>query len=300
VRAAPFTYHSPRTLADALTLYGTLEDARFLAGGQTLMPMVAMRIAQPAHLIDLNAVEGLVGIELTGGRFTIGAMTRQTALAQSELLAQHVPMLREALANVGHRATRNRGTLGGSLCHLDPAAELPVVMLALGAELTLASPDGTRILALTDFAEDALSPALAEGEMLTKIAFDAPPSGSGQAFFEVAQKFGATALVTVAACISREADGRITSARVVLGGATAVATRLRAIEAALIGQHAPMPFAQIGDELADVAFLEDPLVETAYRRKVAPILVGRAIARAFERAVRPPAHVSAGSPAAVR
>ena len=286
MRAAPFTYHRPTSLADALALCASLDDARVLAGGQTLMPMVAMRVAQPAHLIDLNGIEGLNTVTIADGHVRIGAMVRQTTLLRAEDLARDVPMLREALNHVGHRATRNRGTLGGSLCHLDPAAELPVVMAALDARLTLASPAGTRTLAFADFAADALSPALATGEILTQIGFDLPPSGGGQAFLEVAPRFGATALVSVAALVARDADGGLAMVRIALGGATAVPMRLAVLEHAVIEHGAPCSPDLVASTLAPLDILDDALVASAYRRAVAATLVCRAVSIAFDRAHR--------------
>ena len=142
MKPGPFIYHDPRTLSDALALLGGLDNAKVLAGGQSLMPMMNMRYAMPDHLVDLNCVEGLAGVTHREGRLHIGSMTRQRDLEVSTDVAAVFPLFREALRHVGHRQTRNRGTIGGSLCHLDPAAELPAVCLAAGADLHVAGIGG--------------------------------------------------------------------------------------------------------------------------------------------------------------
>ena len=144
MKPGPFIYHDPRTLPEALALLGDLDNVKVLAGGQSLMPMMNMRYAMPDHLVDLNLVEGLAGVTQEDGRLRIGSMTRQRDLEVSADVATAFPLLREALRHVGHRQTRNRGTIGGSLCHLDPAAELAAVCLAAGADLHVAGTGGER------------------------------------------------------------------------------------------------------------------------------------------------------------
>jgi len=144
MKPPPFQYHDPKTLAEAVGLLGRLDNAKLLAGGQSLMPMLNMRFVQPDHVIDLNLVEGMSGIRESGGTLEIGAMTRQRDLEFSDLIEAKCPLLHEAITHIGHRQTRNRGTIGGSLCHLDPAAELVSVCAAHDATVTVAGPNGTR------------------------------------------------------------------------------------------------------------------------------------------------------------
>src|SRR5688572_9121962 len=144
MKPAPFEYHDPRSITEATDLLASLDNARLLAGGQSLMPMMNFRYAMPDHLIDLNTVAGLAGIEFEGGRLRLGAMTRQRDIEFSGAIGERCPILQEALAHVGHRQTRNRGTLGGSLCHLDPSAELVNISALLDATLHAASARGTR------------------------------------------------------------------------------------------------------------------------------------------------------------
>src|SRR6266566_4980285 len=142
MKPPPFRYHDPKTVSEAVGLLGSLENAKLLAGGQSLMPMLNMRFVLPDHIIDLNRVEGLSSIRETDGTLEVGAMTRQRDLEESDLVARCCPLMHEAIRLVGHRQTRNRGTLGGSLCHLDPAAELVAVAAALEATVTVSGPKG--------------------------------------------------------------------------------------------------------------------------------------------------------------
>jgi len=179
VKPAPFVYHRPATLAEALDLIAGTPEARVLAGGQSLVPMMNFRVVTPAHLVDLNRVEGLAYIRDEGGAIAFGAMTRQRALEFSPLVAERLPLLAEAVRQVGHRQTRNRGTLGGSLCHLDPSAELPAVAMALDAELVLRTSGSERRMGMAEFATGALETALAPGELLCEMRVRPWPAGHG-------------------------------------------------------------------------------------------------------------------------
>src|SRR5918997_2459361 len=151
MKPPPFSYHDPRTLAEAVALLGRLENAKLLAGGQSLMPMLNMRFVQPDHVIDLNRVEGLSYIRVEGDVLDVGAMTRQRDLEFHDGVRSRCPILYEALLQVGHRQTRNRGTIGGSLCHLDPSAELVTVAAAMDATVTVQGPNGTRAVEFAAF-----------------------------------------------------------------------------------------------------------------------------------------------------
>ena len=162
-----FSYHDPRSVADAVALLASLDNAKLLAGGQSLMPMLNMRYVLPDHVIDLNRVDGLSYIREQDGALEIGAMTRQRDIEFSELVRRRCPLMHEAIAQVGHRQTRNRGTLGGSLCHLDPAAELVTVAAALDAKVTVAGKSGTRDIDFAAFPVAYMTPALGPDELLT-------------------------------------------------------------------------------------------------------------------------------------
>ena len=160
MKPPPFQYHDPKTVAEAVGLLGTLDNAKLLAGGQSLMPMLNMRFVLPDHVIDLNRVDGLSYIREAGGALEIGAMTRQRDLEFSDLVKAKCPLLHEAIMHIGHRQTRNRGTIGGSLCHLDPAAELVSIAAAHDATVAVAGPDGQREIAFRDFPAGYLTPSI--------------------------------------------------------------------------------------------------------------------------------------------
>src|SRR5215208_160212 len=181
MKPPPFSYHDPRTVGEVVTLLNSLENTKLLAGGQSLMPMLNMRFVLPDHVIDLNKVDGLSYIREIGGALEIGAMTRQRELEFSDVVRARCPLVHEAILEVGHRQTRNRGTIGGSLCHLDPAAELVSVAAALDATVTVAGPNGTREIAFADFPVAYMSPAIEPQEVLTEVRIPTWPPGHGYA-----------------------------------------------------------------------------------------------------------------------
>src|SRR5438105_6305651 len=170
MKPPPFSYHDPRTVTEAVELLGRLENAKLLAGGQSLMPMLNMRFVQPDHIIDLNRVEGLSYIREASGALEIGAMTRQRDLEYSDVVRARWPILHEALLHVGHRQTRNRGTIGGSLCHLDPSAELVTVAAALDAEIVATGPAGERRITFADFPAYYMTSTLEPTELLSAVS----------------------------------------------------------------------------------------------------------------------------------
>jgi len=188
VKPAPFTYHNPKTINEAVALLGRLDNAKVLAGGQSLMAMLNMRYAMPDGIVDLNDVEGLAGIELRGDALYIGAMTRQRDIEISPVVKAHCPLLVEALTNVGHRQTRNRGTIGGSLCHLDPSAELPAVAMAMDATISVHGGRGKRELAMADFPLTFMTPAIESDEIVTGVLLPLWPKPHGHAFVEFARR----------------------------------------------------------------------------------------------------------------
>src|SRR5450631_3998245 len=199
MKPPPFQYHDPKTLADAIGLLGSLENAKLLAGGQSLMPMLNMRYVLPDHVIDLNRVEGLSHIRERDGALDIGAMTRQRKIEFSDLVRERCPLMHEAVRQVGHRQTRNRGTLGGSLCHLDPSAELVTVAAALDATVLVAGPNGQREIPFAEFPVAYMTPAIEPNEMLTALRLPVWPKGHGYAFIEFARRHGDFAIVSAAA-----------------------------------------------------------------------------------------------------
>lgn len=261
-----------------------LPNPRLLAGGQSLMPMLNFRLLAPEHVIDLNRVEGLSGIREVGGAIVFGAMTRQREIEFSPLVRERLPLLAEAIQWVGHRQTRNRGTLGGSLCHLDPSAEQPTVAIAMDATLSIAGPHGERQLPMREFAVDLMSSALGDGEILTEVRFEPWADGHGWAFLEFARRHGDFAIVSVAILLDTDAQSTITRASITLGGVASTPVRVADAEAALLG--APMDAARIEAAAAccgAVEALGDPQVPAWYRQRLARTLTARAIPIAVAR-----------------
>ena len=281
MKAAPFTYHAPESLDELMGLLPGIENARLLAGGQSLMPMLNMRYATPDHLVDLNGVAALSGVRDRGDALEIGSMTRQAALADA--LASF-PVLADALAHVGHFQTRNRGTIGGSLCHLDPSAELPCVAAAVGARLVVRGPDGVREAAMADWPVSYMTPDLRENKVLTAIRIPKDAALEGQAFEEFARRHGDFAIVGVAAMISLD-GGRVRRAAVAVAGASPTPIRLPEIEAALEGEAVDGPaFGEAAAQAAGIDAMDDAYVSASYRRRLAGVLVERALVRAAARA----------------
>jgi aerobic carbon-monoxide dehydrogenase medium subunit len=296
VKPAPFDYVAPTTLGDAVELLARHGDeARPLAGGQSLVPMMAARLARPTVIVDLNRILGLSGIVVDRGAARIGAMTRQAeALASPELRAA-VPLLAEALVEVGHPATRARGTIGGSLAHADPAAELPAVMVALEAELTISRAGGERRVPAGSFFAGAFETALKTGELLCEI--DVPAAApEGQAFLEIDRRKGDFAVISAAVRLRLADDGRCSAARIVLGGVAATPVRCRESEARLLGERPSVGLLAAAAESIPVASIElhSHHASRDYRRQVAPVLVRRALSLAAKRAAA--ADPRAGAP----
>ena len=284
MKPVDFAYHAPTSVEDAVRLLAAAPGGRPLAGGQSLVPMLNLRIATPDTLIDLNRIPELRAIAVQGDTLSIGAMTTQRALENSALVRRHCPLLAQAIFHIGHQQTRNRGTIGGSLCHLDPTAELPVVAACLDPVLTIAGPDGARRLPFADFPQGYLTTALQPGEILTRIDFPRLPPGGCSAFVEVARRPADFAIVSVAAQLVLT-DGRITQARIAIGGIAAWPTRIAEAEAALIG--APPDEARITEAAAIAGALPadgDEVNPSEYRQRLARVLTARAIANALKEA----------------
>jgi CO/xanthine dehydrogenase FAD-binding subunit len=288
VKPAAFAYHRPETIEQALDLLSEHGDeGKILAGGQSLVPAMNFRLAQPAALIDINRVPGLAFIEATpAGGVRIGATTRQRAAEQSTLVAARAPLLHQALPSIAHVQIRNRGTVGGSVAHADPAAELPAVMLALGARMHARSRRGERWIEAGDFFTGLLSTALAPDEILVEIELPPVPAGAGHAFHELARRSGDYALVGVAVQIARDPSGRVSAARIALLGVGEGPVLARTAAAALVGQ---IPTAEavraaaeaVGADLDPHGPHGDVHATPMYRRHLARVLVGRALADAL-------------------
>jgi carbon-monoxide dehydrogenase medium subunit len=287
VKPPAFRYYDPRSIDEAVDLLGRLENARPLAGGQSLMAMLNLRYIFPDHLIDLNRIVELAGITREGDEIRIGAMTRQRAIQDSELVQGSLPLLVEALGHVGHRQTRNRGTIGGSLCHLDPAAEQVAVANNLDAQIEITGAQGARALPLAQFTVGFMTPALQPGDLVTAVRFPVPPPGHGYSFVELARRHGDFAIVSAAATLVCDPDGRITRAAVTLGGVGPVPQRLVDAEKILVrGAPGDDCFKEAAHAARSLEALEDSLVPAWYRQKVAVVMVGRCLATAYARATR--------------
>ena len=292
MKPSEFQYHAPTTIDEAVQLLGTLEDARLLAGGQSLMPMMNFRYLMTSHLIDLNGVEALTRIEERNGRLHIGAMARQRDIELSPLVTKRAPLIREAYQLVSHKQIRNRGTLGGSLCQLDPSSEQPCFTAALDGVLTIARyEDGavaTRELPMSEWALMYMTPALEEGELLAGISLDIWPEGHGYAFEEFARRHGDYAIVGVAALCTADAQGRLERVALTICGVAPGPVRMHDVETALRGR--PMDEAALriaSDAARALDVMTDAHVSTDYRQHLAGVLTERALKTAFSRVARP-------------
>jgi CO/xanthine dehydrogenase FAD-binding subunit len=237
MKPARFEYLVPSSRDEALALLAEYGDrARVLAGGQSLIPLLNFRLAQPEVLIDINRIADLAYIRADDGGMAIGALTRQHAVERSDLVRTRFPIVAEACRLIGHLPIRHRGTLGGNLAHADPASELPAVMLALEAEIVVASKKETRVVPAAQFFVGALTTAVRPGELLAEIGLPAPAPGSGSAFIEMARRVGDYAMVGVAAVLTLDDAGRCQRARVALCGVGPTPIRAREAEQALVGQ----------------------------------------------------------------
>ncbi len=255
-------------------------DARPLAGGQSLVPMLNFRLLSPAALIDLGRIGELAQIREEANSVVIGAMARQRAAEGAEIVARKLPLLREALGWVGHLPTRSRGTLGGSIAHADPSAEIPMALLALDGEVVATGPKGRRTIAAEALFESFYTTTLAAGEILTEIRIPHMAPGAGYAIEEYARRKGDFAIVGIAAIVERKAD-RCAGARIVASGIGGAPVRLRGAEKILERDGLdPTAIAQAAARAAEeVDPLSDPNASADYRRHLVSVLVGRALAR---------------------
>ena len=279
-------YEAPATMAEAVDLLAEYQDeASVLAGGQSLIPLMALRLARPAVLIDINGLSELSLVAVEDGRVTIGAMTREYVAEDSATVSDTVPLLAAALPLIGHDAIRSRGTIGGSLAHADPAAELPAVARALDAEFVVRGRAGERVVPAADWFEGYLATSRRPDEILAEVRFPAAGPGTGVAFLEVARRHGDFAIVGLAVSLTL-ADGVISDARLAFAGVSDVPVRAAEAEDLLIGQR---PSAELFAEAARVATAPlDPPADLngspEYRKQIAATLVRRGLQAAADNA----------------
>ncbi|MER6975529.1 FAD binding domain-containing protein [Streptomyces carpinensis] len=292
MKPPPFKYHACRTIDEAVGILDSDPDgSKVLAGGQSLVPVLNLRLAAPDNLVDINSIESLDHIRVQPDHVAIGAGTRQYVVERSDQLHSVLPVVREALSHVGHSQIRNRGTVVGSICHADPAAEMPAVFLTVGGEVTAHSAAGTRTIGSDDFFESYLTTALEPNEIVTQVKFDIPSGRTGWYFEEVARRHGDFAILGVVALVSLEGD-TVSRARITIFGGGATPLRMTAAEQLITGAKA----SDIGGDLLERAAIEasaavrptdDIHASADYRRHVAGLLTRRAVTRSLERAGSP-------------
>jgi len=285
MKPAPFRYVAPRSVDETLALLAEHgAEGKILAGGQSLVPLLNMRLARPQVIVDINGIRSLAYIRRKDDHLHVGALTRQRAVEESATVRRQVPLLGEAIRFVGHPQIRTRGTVGGSLAHADPSAELPAVAAALDAELVVRSPSGERALSPGEFFAGYLTTALEPTDLLTEIRFPLLPERTGTAFVEVARRHGDFALVGVAAVV-RRSDGTIAEARLAFTGVGPGPVRARGAEGRLAGSAGTSRvFADAAREAAARLDPESDIHATAqYRRDVAATLARRALELAWQR-----------------
>jgi carbon-monoxide dehydrogenase medium subunit len=233
---AAFEYHTPGSVQEALGLLGKLDDAKILAGGHSLVPMMKLRLAQPKHLIDLRKVPGLTGIKEEGGTIVIGAMATHWEVESSKVLQAKCPVVSDTAKIIGDPAVRNKGTMGGSLAHADPAADMPATVIALGAEFVCQGPKNKRTVKVDDWFQGLMSTALGEDELLVEIRVPALAAGTGSAYMKFAHPASRFAVVGAAAVITLDKQGTCTKAGVGITGAGTKAVRAKGVEAGLVGK----------------------------------------------------------------
>lgn len=286
MKPAPFQYHAPTTVDEALALLAEHgDDARVLAGGQSLVALMAVRLSRTEHLVDLNAITEMAEVGVANGSLSLGSMVRQRTIEHDPAIAQAVPLLARAAPWIGHFQIRNQGTLGGSLAHADPAAELPAVALALDAQMEIRSVGQSRSVDADDFFEGLFSTCIESGEMLTTTTFPTRQPGEGFAINEVARRHGDFALVGTAARVAVDKGGAVTSSAIAMFGVGTTPQRMPATELALVGADQSADL----NEIAQVSTTElDPFddlhASASYRKRVGAVTVRQALTDAIEEA----------------
>ena len=284
---ANLAYHRANSVAEAVALLAEIEDSKLLAGGHSLIPLLKLRLASPAALIDISRIEGIRGITRENDSVRIGALTTHSELASSADLRAACPLVSEAAALVGDPAVRNRGTIGGNLAHADPGSDLPTVAVALGAAIEATGPNGSRSIAAGDFFEELMSTALDDGEVMTAVRVPAIQQGQGTAYAKMLHPASRYAVVGAAAVLT-VAGGRCTAASVAVGGVESTPVKAASVEAVLIGS------ALDSDSIAQAAkavaadltgnAIEDVFATGSYRKAMAEVYLRRALTAAAQRA----------------
>ena len=284
---AAFDYHAPTSVQDALGLLGRLkDDAKVLAGGHSLIPMMKLRLAQPKHLIDLRKVPGLSGIKDEGGTIVLGAMTTHWQMESSALLKSKCPILSETAAVIGDPAVRNLGTIGGSLAHADPAADQPATVIALGAEFVCQGPKGRRTVKVDDWFQGLMATALREDELLVEIRIPALPGGTGTAYLKFPHPASRFAVVGVGAVVTLDREGKCTRASVGVTGAGTKAVRAKGVEAGLVGKTLDAATIEAAAQKAadGVDVQADLQGSVEYKSHLCRVFAKRAVTEAVKRA----------------
>ncbi|MDE0395755.1 MAG: xanthine dehydrogenase family protein subunit M [Gammaproteobacteria bacterium] len=281
-----FDYHAPTSLDEALELLGSLDDPKVLSGGQSLLPMLKLRLASPANIIDIGRIPGLDGISGEDGDLRIGALVTEADLERAPEVAARYPILLDTARVIADPLVRNRATVCGNIAHGDPANDQPATMLALGAEVVATGRDGERTIPIDDFFHGFFMTALAPGEILTELRIPAPPSRSGGAYVKLERKVGDYAVAGAAVQLALAHDGTVAGAGIGLTNLGIAPIRASEAEEALMGR---VPDAgAIADTAAAAADAADPIPDrrgsAEYKRNMARVLTGRAIGRALERA----------------
>lgn len=282
-----FRYVAARSVGEAIDQLGKADDAKVLAGGQSLTPMLNFRLAHPSLLVDINRIAGLDEIKKDDGGLSIGALVRHYAIEKSAVVNERFPIMTAASTQIGHLAIRNRGTFGGSIAHADPAAEWPMIAVLLDAEIKTARPGGARKIAAKDFFVSVMTTALAQDEILTEVRLPGTPAHTGWGFEELSRRPGDFAIAAVAALVTLE-KGVCKEARICLGGVAPMAVRATSAEGALRGQRLDAAAIQAAaDRARDAADPSSDVHGSAdFRRHLVSVLARRAITKAAERAAQ--------------
>ena len=285
MKPAPFKYHDPKTLSELVELMSNLEDAKILAGGQSLMPMMNMRYVTPEDVIDINGVNELDFIKLENDHLTIGSMTRQKDILSNQEIFDKAPIFREALNHVGHIQTRSRGTIGGSLCHLDPSAEIPALASLYDASLTVVNREGTREIHIEEWVLAYMMPSISDEEILTSISIPVWKNPHGYAFIEFARRHGDFAVCGAGTLVEIDANDIISKVAIVVAGVDVKPLRLSTLETDIIGKKATEDTLEYACSSAKkIEAISDVYFSTQYRQRLAGTLVKRSLEVAIERA----------------
>ena len=283
---AAFEYHAPATVKEALTLLGKLDDAKILAGGHSLVPMMKLRLAQPKHVIDLRKVSGLSGIKEDKGAIAIGAMTTHWEVESSKVLRARCPIVSETASVIGDPAVRNKGTIGGSLAHADPAADMPGTAIALGFEFVCEGTKGRRTVKVDDWFKGLMTTAVGDDEILVEIRVPTWPAGTGGSYMKFPHPASRFAIVGVGAVVTLDKEGKCTKAGVGVTGAGTKAVRAKGVEAGLVGKKLDAATIEAAAQKAaeGIDVQADLQGSVEYKSHLCRVFAKRAITEAVKRA----------------